>query len=278
MRSDSISGSFNRRFSLIKNARLFSQGAYLSYIALFHWLQPAPYLASKIVMPLAQMFFFVFLGTFGSETLPASFFVIGNAMQMAAVSGIYGVTMAIGGDRWEGTLVYLFGTPAPRMSIFLGRASAHILDGILGIIIGFFWGWLLLGLDLGSTNFALLALAVVVTVFSTSGLGLVMGCVGLITRNVMFVNNTIYFLLLLLSGANVPLDRLPGWLRGVSRSLPLSRGIEAARLIISGGETGRALTLLAGEAAVGAAYLVVGYLLFSGFEKAAKRRGSLEVA
>jgi len=268
----------DKRFSLLKSLRLFARGAYLSYVALFHWLQPATYLASKIIMPLAQMFFFVFLGTFGSEALPASFFVIGNAMQIAAVSGIYGITMAIGGDRWEGTLAYLFGTPAPRMSIFFGRASVHILDGMLGIIIGFFWGWLLLGLDFGSTNFALLALAVLVTVFSTSGLGLVMGCVGLITRNVMFVNNTIYFLLLLLSGANVPLERLPAWVRGISRSLPLSRGIAAARLIIAGGEGRKTLELLAGEAAIGAAYLVLGYVLFSGFEKAAKRRGTLEVA
>lgn len=263
---------------LSKNLRLFAQGAYLSYIALFHWLQPATYLASKIAMPLAQMFFFVFLGTFGSQTLSASFFVIGNAMQMAAISGIYGVTMAIGGDRWEGTLAYLFGTPAPRMSIFFGRASAHILDGMLSVAIGFLWGRLLLGLDLSSTNFALLALTVVVTVFSTSGLGLVMGCVGLITRNVMFVNNTVYFLLLLLSGANMPIDRLPSWIRAVSQVLPLSRGIEAARLVIAGGANAHALRLIAGEALVGISYLVAGYLLFTGFEKMAKRRGSLEVA
>lgn len=264
------------RWTPLANLRLFLQGAYLSYVALFHWLRPATYLASKIVMPLAQMLFFVFVGTFGSATLPASFFVIGNAMQMAAISGIYGVTIAIGGDRWEGTLVYLFGTPARRLVLFFGRASAHILDGIVGVIIGFLWGWLLLGLDFSSANLGLLALAIVVTVFSTSGLGLLMGCIGLITRNVMFVNNTIYFLLLLLSGANVPLDRMPGWMRVISRGLPMSRGIEAARLLIGGGRQTEALHLLAGEVAVGFAYLVIGYVLFRSFEQVAKRKGSLE--
>ena len=267
---------FRLGYRLLVNMRLFMRGAYLSYVALFHWLQPATYLASKIVMPIAQMLFFVFLGTFGSATLPASFFIIGNAMQMAAISGIYGVTMAIGGDRWEGTLVYLFGTPAPRMFVFFGRASAHILDGILGVIFGFIWGWLLLGLDLVSVDFGLLALTIVVTVFSTSGLGLVMGCIGLITRNVMFVNNTVYFLLLLLSGANVPLSRLPVWLQGLSRALPLSRGIEAARLIISGGSGAEVSGLVFGEAVIGAAYLAAGYILFRGFEIVAKRKGSLE--
>ena len=89
---------------LAVNLRLFGQGAVLSYIALFHWLRPATYMASKIFMPLAQILFFTFLGTFATGRENASFYVIGNAMQIAAISGIYGVTMSIGGDRWNGTL------------------------------------------------------------------------------------------------------------------------------------------------------------------------------
>ena len=48
------------------NARLFLEGALLSYIALFRWLRPMTYLASKIVMPLAQILFFTFLGIYAS--------------------------------------------------------------------------------------------------------------------------------------------------------------------------------------------------------------------
>jgi ABC-2 type transport system permease protein len=245
-------------------------------VALFHWLRPATYAASKVIMPLAQMLFFVFVGTFGSASLPASFFVIGNALQMAAVSGIYGITLAIGGDRWEGTLVYLLGTPARRMMILFGRATAHIVDGMIGVAVGLLWGWALLGLDLSSASIGLLALAVIVTVLSTSGLGLLMGCIGLITRNVMFVNNTVYFLLLLLSGANIPLERMPVWIRAISECLPMSRGIQAARLIVAGGPAGESWRLLRGELAVGLAYLLAGYVLFRAFERAAKRKGSLE--
>ena len=73
-------------------------------------------------------------------------------MQIAAVSGIFGVMMAIGGDRWNGTLPYLFGTPANRIVLFFGRAFIHILDGILGVVIGFAWGVLLLRLGSGSNE------------------------------------------------------------------------------------------------------------------------------
>ena len=53
--------------TLTNNFRLFWQGALLSYIALFHWMRPIQYMASKILMPLAQMFFFVYLGTYATS-------------------------------------------------------------------------------------------------------------------------------------------------------------------------------------------------------------------
>ena len=48
------------------NLRLFFDGALLSYIALFRWLRPSTYLASKVIGPLSYMLFFVFLGTYAT--------------------------------------------------------------------------------------------------------------------------------------------------------------------------------------------------------------------
>jgi ABC-2 type transport system permease protein len=259
------------------NLRIFFQGAYLSYIALFAWLRPVTYMASKVIMPLNQMLFFTFLGISATGRDSASFYIIGNAIQIAAVSGIYGVTFSIGGERWTGTLGYLFGTPANRIFLFLGRAFFHIIDGMLGVAVAFVWGIVLLGLDLSNANLLALALTIVITTISTSGLGLLMGCLSLITRNIMFVNNTVYFLLLVLSGANIPLEVLPEGVRTLSYGLPLTRGIQAARILISGGTLSEVGSLLIGEALIGVVYTCVGYLLFRWFEIQAKRIGSLEV-
>ena len=261
----------------INGFRLFWQGAILGYVALFHWLRPVQYAASKIVMPLAQMFFFVYLGTFATGADNASFYVIGNALQIAAVSGIYGVTMSIGGERNEGTLPYLFGTPANRMLIFLGRAFMNIMDGALGVVIAFIWGVLLMGLDLSNTNIPALALVILITTVSTCGLGLLMGCLALITVNVMFVNNFVYFAWLIFSGANIPLNEMPAWLQVVSNVLPLTRGITAARELVAGSTLAQVAPLLWGELAVGLVYFALGYFLFKAFEVVAKRRGTLEV-
>jgi ABC-2 type transport system permease protein len=262
---------------VVSNFRLFFQGALLSYVALFRWLRPITYLASTVIMPLNQLLFFTLLGTFATGRDNAQFYVIGNAIQVAAISGIFGVTFSISGDRWEGTLAYLFGTPANRLALFIGRAFMHVFDGMLGVFIGLFWGVVLLGLDLSQTDPGALLLTILITTFSTSGLGLLLGCLSLITRNVMFVNNTVYFLLLVFSGANIPLASLPIWMQRISSALPLTRGIASAREIIAGGEYRSVAGLLNGEVLIGVMYVFLGYALFRWFEAQAKRRGTLEV-
>lgn len=263
--------------SITLNLRLFLQGALLSYVALFRWLRPTTYLASKIVMPLGQILFFTFLGSFASGGKNTSFYVIGNAVQLAALSGVFGVTMSITGDRWEGTLPYLFGTPANRLAMFIGRALIHVFDGMIGVVVGLTWGVLLLNLDLTKADPAALAIVILITAFSTCGLGLMLGSLSLVTRNVMFVNNTVYFLLLILSGSNVVLSNLPGWMQVISNLIPLTRGIASARLIIAGGDLSEISGLIGVELLIGVGYILVGYILFRWFETQAKRRGTLDI-
>ena len=119
------------------------------------------------------------------------------------------MTMSIGGDRDSGTLAYIFGTPANRLVVFMGRAFMNIMDGALGVVIAIIWGVVLMGLDLSHANIGALALTILITTISTCGLGLLLGCLALITVNVMFVNNFVYFLLLIFSGANVRLNEMP---------------------------------------------------------------------
>ncbi len=261
---------------LTNSIRIFFSGAVLSYKALFRWFRLEPYLATKVIAPLNQIMFFTLLGSFATGRDTASFYAIGNAIQLTAMSGIYGVTMSVGGERNEGTLIYLFGAPANRMLTFVGRAFVHVLDGMLGVVMGLIWAGLLLGVDYSRADLPTLALTVLITTVSTSGFGLLMGCISLVTVNVMFINNTIYFLLLVFSGANVPLARFPIWIQRAAHLLPLTRGIQAARQSIAGANLLEVWPLLAGEILIGMVYVFVGYLLFSWFELQAKRRGTLE--
>lgn len=261
---------------LIVNLKLYWLGAVLSYRALFAWLSPSTFLASMIIFPLGQIMFFTLLGIFASGPDASSFYLIGNAMQITAMSGIFGMTMAIGAERRTGTLIYLFGAPANRLTVFAGRATIHIFNGVFEVLIGLAWGWLLGWVSFAHTDPFALGLTIVISTFSTAALGLLLGCIGLITLNIFLINNLVYFLLLLFSGANVPVSSLPQWMQYISWALPLTRGIEAAREIVAGAPLSAVSGLLLGELAVGLVYLTAGYLFFRIFEIEAKRRGALE--
>ena len=261
---------------LVVSLRIFVHSAWLTYVGLFTWARPGVYVASKIIAPLTYMIFFTYLGMSATSHSTVEFYIVGNALQLAALSGIFGVTMAIGFERNAGTLIYLVGSPANRLAAFMGRAFFHILDGILGVIMGFACG-MLLGLDMSAANLPGLALTILITTFSTCGIGLMLGSISLAALNVMFLNNTVFFLLFLFSGANVPLDGMPAWMRTVSTGLPLTRGIQTARLLVRGAPLTEVWPLLIGELSVGLAYMLVGFTFFRWFEFQARRRGTLEV-
>lgn len=107
-------------------------------------------------------------------------------------------------------------------------------------------------------------------------MGLFLGCLSLMTRNVMFVNNTVFFSLLLFSGANVEISTFPAWMQSISHALPLTRGIAAARIIVDGGKLAEVMPLLIIELLIGAIYIFIGYFMFRWFETQAKKKGTLE--
>jgi ABC-2 type transport system permease protein len=139
-------------------------------------------------------------------------------------------------------------------------------------------GGLLLGIDVPASALGPLALVVLVSAVSCTGLGLINGALGLRVREVAVLANIMFGLLLIFTGANVPLDELPGWMRAISNVIPLTHGIEAARLLADGASLGAVDHLIAQEVLVGAAYGFVGYALIRVFEWQGRVRATLETA
>ena len=256
-------------------ARIFFLGGLFSYRALFNWISPLLYVTTMLGSPLFQILFFAYLGRF-SGLQDDEFFVVGNAVQVSAMAGIYGMTMTIANERQFGTLSPLLATPANRVALFLGRALPVIFNGLVVSAFGFAVGWLLLEFDVPSSSVAPLVLVVVVTVASCTALGMLLGSIGLRARDVFFVSNLVYFLMLLVCGVNIPVDELPGWLQAISRSIPLTHGIEAAREVADGASLADVSDLVLTEIAIGAVYAAAAFGLFRLFELEGRRRASLE--
>ena len=208
------------------------------------------YMATMLGAPLFQIFFFTYLGRYaGSQD--DTFFIVGNSIQIAAMSGIYGMTMGIANERQYGTLQPLLATPANRLAMFSGRALPFVLNGLVVSAFGFAVSWLLLDFRPAEGSVPALGAAVLVTTCSCVALGMLIGSIGLRARDVFFGANLVYFLMLLVCGVNVALDDLPGWLATIGRCLPLTHGIEAAREIANGAALADVAGLLLTEALIG---------------------------
>ena len=255
--------------------RVFFVGGAISYRALFNWIRPGIYVTTMLGSPLFQILFFTYLGRYAGGR-GDDFFVVGNAVQVSAMAGIYGMVMGIANERQFGTLQPLLATPANRLAIFAGRALPFVANGLAVSVFGFVSAWVLLDFAPDPSVLPALALVVVVTVVSCTALGMLIGSIGLRARDVFFAANLVYFLLLLFCGVNVPVDALPDWMEAVGRVLPLTHGIEAAREVAAGAGLGDVGGALATEALVGAAYAVAAYALFRLFEAEGRRRASLE--
>jgi ABC-2 type transport system permease protein len=260
----------------VTDPRVFWDSCLLQYRMLFSWGSPAAYAASKVLMPVFQLLFFVELGVFATGRSNIDYFVVGNALQLTAVNGIYGVVMAVGNERRYGTLPFLFGSPVSRSAMFLGKAFFHVLDGAAGVVVGFVVASAVFGLPWRRTDWPALALCVATVAVTTSGLGLALGSLALVTRDVLTIGNIAYYLLLLLCGVNFPVSLLPAPAQLVAQALPMTRGIAAARLASAGAPLAGVLPLLGQELAVGLAYGVAGYAAFRYLERLARKSGALE--
>jgi ABC-2 type transport system permease protein len=255
---------------------VFARSTYLQYVALFQWATIEGYIAYKVLLPVTQILFFVELGTYATGRQNALYFALGNALQLTANAGIFGVIATVANERQFGTLPILLASPANRLVTFLSRAVVNVIDGIATVIVGLAVAAVLFGLDLQHGNLLLLGLCVLVISFTTAGLGLLFGSIGLIMRDAIIIANVVYYLLLVVCGINFPVSRLPEVIQLVSYGLPLTRGVEAAREAAAGASFSHVGGLLAGEVVVGVIYALIGYALFRLLEAYARRGGLQE--
>jgi ABC-2 type transport system permease protein len=255
--------------------RVFFIGGYLAYRALFNWIHWSIYVPTMLGGPVFQILFFAYIGRY-AKLRSDEFFVIGNAVAISSLGGIFGMAMTIGGERWTQTLSSILVTPANRLALFLGRALPNLANGVIVSTVGFVVGWLLLDFALKPTEIPAIALVVIVTSFACTAFGTMIGAFGLRGRDIFFFANLMIFVFLLFCGVNVPVDSLPGWMQAIGRVLPLTHGIDAARQIAQGRSLGHVSGLIGTEAGIGVCYAALAYGLLRYFEIDGRRRATLE--
>ncbi len=253
--------------------RFFNQ-ALMSYRSLFAILSLQNYILVKTMMPLLQLIFFVLTAKYAYHATDLTPWVIGNALILASFNAFFGVSTTFINDRNMGTLKVVIASPINKFVVFIGRTFMHILDGLLSVTTGILLGILLFNIDLSYINIPLFILSILIGIFSVMGLGVLIGIFALITREIHMLLNICYSLLLVFSGANIPRENLPGFLQGISYCLPLTRSIEASKMLLRGKTN--ILFLLSQEFLIGCIYIIFALLMYQYLEKKARNGATMD--
>ena len=257
--------------------RIFFIGGITAYRGLINWLSPWIFIPTLVIAPIFQILLFVFIGR-SAGVQDDKFFVIGNAVQYASIPCLFSMSHAIAGERYQQTLAYLLVSPAGRLPLFLGRALPVILNAIFVAAFSLLVAGLILGIDVPATAWPAIGLVIAVSTFSCTGLGLICAAIGLRVRETAVLNNVIFGLLLIFTGANVPIEQLPGWMQTIANSIPLTHGIQAARELADGATLGDVAGLIGTELLIGVIYTVIGYQALRFMESQSRKRASIQIA
>jgi ABC-2 type transport system permease protein len=257
--------------------RVFFLGGLISYRALFSWMSPSLFFLTLVVQPIFQILLFAYIGR-AADVRSDEFYVVGNAMQYAAVPCLFAMTQTIAGERYQQTLGYILISPAGRLPLFLGRALPVILNGFVVAAFSLIIGGLILGVTFSTSVLAPLAVVVLVSSVSCTGLGLINAGLGLRIRETSVLSNILVGILLIFCGANVAISSLPHWMAQISSWLPLTHAIEAARTVADGSSLTSVQDLLARELGVGLIYAVAGLAIIRFFETQSRRHATLGIA
>ncbi|HWI63693.1 MAG TPA: ABC transporter permease [Symbiobacteriaceae bacterium] len=254
----------------------FGRIAKLAFRESYGVFSPLVYILFLLVRPMTQVLFFGLAARFATGNPDVTFQVVGNAVQVCALSSLLTVADVLVNERANGTLSLVTLAAKNRFMIFGGRLLVVGSHGLVSSTAALAVGALIFGVDLSQVHWPALVLSLVVTVMATSALGVALGGVGLVLRDLNLVGNILMVGMMAICGIQFPVTQLPGWLQVVAYSLPMTRGAAAARLAMAGGGP-EVWSLLGTEALVGCIWLVVGYGLYLWLERKARVYGTLDL-
>ena len=112
----------------MKSLRVFFVGGVMSYRALFNWISPWILVPTFLIAPIFQILLFAYIGR-AARLESDEFYVIGNALQYAAIPCLFAMSQSIGGERFQETLSAILVSPAARVPLFFWRSLPVVLNG-----------------------------------------------------------------------------------------------------------------------------------------------------
>ena len=229
-------------------AKNFLLQSWLGYRGLFLWLNPIGYVSNVFLSPVFLVAIFGIVGHFAQDSEAAQAHMIGISVYSVALVTQGGVIQSMFYDRAFGTLSANFASTGSRLSIYLSRGLFHVPNGFLALVSSQLAAWLFLDLSFHGINWTLAFTSVMLITFSCVLFAMFVGAFAIAFRDWFTIGPGANGLTLGLTGAIIPVDRLPpncpksdwtgptgnSWPPGLSSSLPWSQSIVCRRRATAG--------------------------------------------
>lgn len=256
--------------------RRFFRISLISFKALLGWLNPKMYIIYKVIDPALQMIFYTLLIQYVYQSQDITPWILGNAFLLCTKNAIFAIGGTLRNDRELGTLQLVVASPANKLYVFIARVFFNVIDASFTVVIGLTIGVIFFGLNLSGINIAAFALTIIVAMFGGMGIGLVLGSIALVMRDIHLFLNVTNMALYILTGASFSREKLPFVLYKLSNLIPITRSIDASRIIAGKGDLLTAIQLLGQDLLIGAIYVLIGFALYEYFEYRARVSATLE--
>jgi ABC-2 type transport system permease protein len=275
--------------------RTFRNAAWLGWQMEANWTDPFLFATYSIVKPIAGTLILVFMYlviTDGkTDTLFFSFMYVGNALYMYVADVLFGVTWVIHDDREHYmTLKQVYIAPISFYMYIFGRAAIKIAITSIGVLLTLVFGVLVLGVDinLAAIDWPMFVLALILGLACICIMGLALGGISFLTaKHGQGINEGVAGIFFVLAGVIFPITILPGWAQSISKVLPITYWMEAARrglepAVIAGlpGSTGLQylsdLQLMLALLVSTVAFLFISHGIFKYADRVARRKGKID--
>jgi ABC-2 type transport system permease protein len=231
-----------------------------------------------MVRALSQVTFFALIGKLLRSDEQTHFFLVGNAVMIAAMGATFAMNMTTA-ERANGTLGLVLASPSRPVVVFASRGVYVMADAVFSSLLALFIIGPAFGLDLPWPRILLVVPLTLLVGLSAYCFSTFLAGVIIRHREItgLLVNGTIVTLMAL-CGVNVPVSFYPDWLAWISRCLPITNGLEAIRSLVDGDAWSTVGAHAGAEVLVASAWLALALATFGRFMARGQRDGSLEYA
>ena len=235
------------------------------------WLAPVYFLGRSFAAPSGLDGFAAYTGTRDF----VGYILIGTVLANYVMSVFWTIGLSLKNEMDSGVLESNWLAPVPRALFLDGRSLAGFAITTVNNSLIVLLAWLVFGVRLGGDVLPALAVFVPMLI-ALYGFGFAFAALVLLMRDAMTLIDTASYLIMLLSGAQFPVQALPRALLPLSLALPLTYGLDLVRAFLLGTGT---LFPQPVEVAILVLAMVLsapaGYAVFARVERRCRRLGTI---